>query len=145
MTREKVLKIIHETIYQYFDVCGDEEETPISDKDKFLLEINKSICNNIKENWETEGDLITRQGAIDVIDRVTESHNSVDAMKICAEVRMELLTLSSAERKERWLFNRQYHEADECVCSGCGQLMTTIHGERMNYCPNCGAKMEVVG
>lgn len=51
--------------------------------------------------------------------------------------------LPSAERKERWLFNRQYHEADECVCSGCGQLMTTIHGERMNYCPNCGASMEV--
>lgn len=51
MTREEVLKIIHETIYQYFDVCADEEETPISDKDKLLLEINKSICNNIKENW----------------------------------------------------------------------------------------------
>lgn len=54
MTREEVLKIIHETIYQYFDVCGDEEETPISDKDKLLLEINKSICNKIKENWRTE-------------------------------------------------------------------------------------------
>lgn len=97
MTREEVLKIIHETIYQYFDVCADEEETPISDKDKLLLEINKSICNKIKENWETEADLITRQGALDAIDRVTESHNSVDAMKICAEARLELLTLPSAQ------------------------------------------------
>lgn len=44
-------RIINETIYQYFDVCNDEEETPISDKDKLLLEINKSICNKIKENW----------------------------------------------------------------------------------------------
>ena len=54
MTREEVLKIIYETIYQYFDVCSDEEETPISDKDKLLLEINKSISNKIKENWRTE-------------------------------------------------------------------------------------------
>ena len=51
MTREEALKIIHETIYRYFDVCDDDEETPMSDKDKLLLEINKSICNKIKENW----------------------------------------------------------------------------------------------
>lgn len=61
MTREEVLKIIHETIYQHFDVCSDEEETPISDKEKLLLEVNKLICNKIKENWRTEADLINRQ------------------------------------------------------------------------------------
>lgn len=44
----KILDIIHKTIYQFFDVCGDDEETPMSDKDKLLLEVNKAICNNIK-------------------------------------------------------------------------------------------------
>lgn len=42
----------------------------------------------------------------------------------------------------KWIFKRTYYEADECNCSVCGQLMTTAKGVRMNYCPNCGAKMK---
>ena len=42
----------------------------------------------------------------------------------------------------KWIFNKTYYEADECNCSVCGQLMTTAKGNRMNYCPNCGAKMD---
>lgn len=45
----EILDVIHNTIYQFFDVCGDdEEEAPMSDKDKLLLEVNKAICNNLK-------------------------------------------------------------------------------------------------
>lgn len=44
----EILNIIHKTIYQFFDVCGDDEEVPMSDKDKLLLEVNKAICNNLK-------------------------------------------------------------------------------------------------
>ena len=45
---KEILDIIHKTIYQFFDVCGDDEEEPISDKDKLLLEVNKAICDNLK-------------------------------------------------------------------------------------------------
>ena len=45
---KEILDVIHNTIYQFFDVCGDDEETPMSDKDKLLLEVNKAICNNLK-------------------------------------------------------------------------------------------------
>lgn len=45
---KEILDIIHNTIYQFFDVCGDDEEAPMSDKDKLLLEVNKAICNNLK-------------------------------------------------------------------------------------------------
>ena len=41
-----------------------------------------------------------------------------------------------------WIFKQTHYEADECNCSICGQLMTTAKGVRMNYCPNCGAKMK---
>lgn len=52
--------------------------------------------------------------------------------------------LKDAEPKTgRWVFERLYHEADECICSECGQLMTTAHGKRMRFCPNCGVKMKV--
>ena len=45
----ELLDIIHKTIYQFIDVCGDDEEVPMSDKDKLLLEVNKAICNNLKK------------------------------------------------------------------------------------------------
>lgn len=45
---KEILNIIHNTIYQFIDVCGDDEEVPMSDKDKLLLEVNKAICNNLK-------------------------------------------------------------------------------------------------
>ena len=44
----EILDVIHKTIYQFFDVCGDDEEVPMSDKDKLLLEVNKAICNALK-------------------------------------------------------------------------------------------------
>lgn len=45
---KEILNVIHNTIYQFFDVCGDDEEVPMSDKDELLLEVNKAICNNLK-------------------------------------------------------------------------------------------------
>ena len=45
-------------------------------------------------------------------------------------------------RHGRWVHAKTYYESDECNCSLCGQLMTTKIGKRMNYCPNCGAKMQ---
>ena len=45
---KEILDVIHETIYQFFDICDDNEETHMSDKDKLLLEVNKAICNNLK-------------------------------------------------------------------------------------------------
>ena len=41
-----------------------------------------------------------------------------------------------------WVYVKTYYDIDECNCSLCGQLMTTAIDKRMNYCPNCGAKMD---
>ena len=45
-------------------------------------------------------------------------------------------------RHGMWVYAKTYYDADECNCSLCGQLMTTAINKRMNYCPNCGAKMD---
>ena len=45
-------------------------------------------------------------------------------------------------RHGRWIYAKTYYDADECNCSLCGQLMTTAIDKRMNFCPNCGAKMD---
>lgn len=65
---KEILNVIHNTIYQFFDVCNDDEEVPMSDKDKLLLEVNKAICNNLKalEQQPCE-DCISRQEAISAI------------------------------------------------------------------------------
>lgn len=48
MVKEKdVINTIHSTIYKFFD--NPEEDTPFNERDKLLLEINKAICNNIKD------------------------------------------------------------------------------------------------
>lgn len=44
-----ILDIIHKEIYKFFDICGDDEEVPISEKDKLLLNVNKAIHNAIKD------------------------------------------------------------------------------------------------
>lgn len=49
INRQSTIDTIHKTICGFFDVAEDDSEEPISEKDKFLLEVNKAICNGIKE------------------------------------------------------------------------------------------------
>ena len=50
--RKDCIRKVHEEIYKFLDVCEDEEEVPVSEKDKLLLEVNKAICNAIKGEVE---------------------------------------------------------------------------------------------
>lgn len=54
MTKDSVIDIIHKTIYDFFDVAEDDSEEPINEKDKLLLEVNKAICNAIKNMPDDE-------------------------------------------------------------------------------------------
>lgn len=65
MTREDIktiTDIIHKTIYGFFDVCVDGEETPMTDKEKLLLEVNKAICTNIKALEQEPCDVFDEYG-----------------------------------------------------------------------------------
>ena len=44
---KEIIDIVHKSILPFFDVCENEEE-PLSNKDKLLLKVNKAICNNLK-------------------------------------------------------------------------------------------------
>lgn len=54
MTKDAVIDVVHKTICGFFDVVADDSEEPISEKDKLLLEINKAVCNAIKEMPDDE-------------------------------------------------------------------------------------------
>ena len=45
---DEAIKVVHKVIYDYFDMVEDDDESPITYKDKQLLEINKKITQRIK-------------------------------------------------------------------------------------------------
>ena len=49
ISKQAAIELIHKTIYEFFNIVSDDSEEPISEKDKLLLKINKTICNEIKE------------------------------------------------------------------------------------------------
>lgn len=42
----------------------------------------------------------------------------------------------------KWEYKEEWGDLVTNSCSVCGQTLTTKNGEKMNYCPKCGAKME---
>lgn len=90
-------------------------------------------------------DLISREKAIATVHNMRKCCDTNNIEDFYNLMIVGLEDLTPAEKTGRWVFERLYHEADECICSECGQLMTTAHGKRMKFCPNCGAKMEGEG
>ena len=46
--RQAAIDEVHGAIYEFFDICDDDEEPPMTYQDKKLLEINKAITIRIK-------------------------------------------------------------------------------------------------
>ena len=60
--RQDAIDIVHQTIYQFFDVADDDDEdTPMSERDKLLLTVNKAISNNIKAIMPAKTETVTAQ------------------------------------------------------------------------------------
>ena len=117
MTREDIktiIDIVHETIYGFFDVC-DEEETPMTDKDKLLLKINKAICTNIKAlKQEPSGDLISRQAVIDACEQSINILEAVDRIMDLPFVEQE--PCEDAISRDAVLEKAVYTETEEGWC-----------------------------
>ena len=95
----KILNIIHKTIYQFFDVCEDDEEVPMSDKDKLLLEVNKAICNNLNAlEHEQISALDKIRAEIIERDRTVKAVRSDNCCFFTAEEVLEIIDKYMAER-----------------------------------------------
>ena len=46
---QAAIAAIHREIYKFFDICEDDEESPMTYKDMRLLELNKSITKRLKD------------------------------------------------------------------------------------------------
>jgi len=102
-------------------------------------------------------ELIDRQAAIDAIDfeivhmttycdgknegnPLAQYNKGLEDGKKAIEA---LPTVQPEPHEGHWIEGGIYRGVIECYCSECGQLMTTAATVRMNYCPNCGAKMTI--
>lgn len=56
--RQAAIDAIHGAIIDFFDICDDDEESPITYKDEQLLEINKAISGRIKQLPSAQPEII---------------------------------------------------------------------------------------
>lgn len=87
-------------------------------------------------------DLISRQAAIDLLEKWSGGYDYIETEKESAIKEFQKLPSAQPERKTgKWV------DAEKApfgmwfaTCSECGKRQTL---EYLNYCPNCGANMEV--
>lgn len=48
ISRQAAIDTVHKSIFDFFDICDDDEESPMTYKDKQLLALNKAITTQIK-------------------------------------------------------------------------------------------------
>ena len=141
---EEILNVIHNTIYQFFDVCNDDEEVPMSDRDKLLLEVNKAICNNLKAlKQEPCEDCISREAVLEVQIKYAEHMGATKYWQMHDDIRA-LPSVTPTRPKGKWIEvfvetpNDPYSYGFKShKCSNCEHRPLQIS----NYCPNCGADM----
>ena len=43
----------------------------------------------------------------------------------------------------KWIFKERYGHLVTHACSICSQTLTTLEGEKLNFCPRCNAKLDL--
>jgi hypothetical protein len=71
-----------------------------------------------------------------------KDHVWIDGKQYISLRRFQEVVNEAQPKEGHWIEGGIYRDVIECYCSECGQLMTTAATVRMNYCPNCGAKMK---
>lgn len=92
-------------------------------------------------------DLISRQAAIDAICEhgVELERRGITVLSVVnhKQATVDLLeNLPSADRRGRWIEKRNV-AFPHLLCSECKKPFYGSRFDVWNYCPNCGAKMEV--
>ena len=112
LDRQSVIDVVHKSIFEFFDICDDNSEEPINEKDKLLLEVNKAICNSIKDLPSAQPE--RKKGKWIDYDIDNDKYDDV-----CCSECGKTFTVDA----ERW-YDIGFTASD------------------MKFCPNCGAKME---
>jgi DNA-directed RNA polymerase subunit RPC12/RpoP len=94
----------------------------------------------------TQEDMISRQAAIDALDKGAWG---VEWDKALAKAMLENLPSATVKKTGKWISTkvRGLFSYNSFKCSVCGNILNFdgVNAGRgnANFCPNCGAKMEV--
>jgi len=135
----KLLIDIPEHIYEH------AKETTEDSRDEF--DAMRAIANGTQQESSSEipntcGDAISRADARHLIaetNRNALGYISTKVFKILYDGIDKLPSVTPQQRMGRWITSH-IPESMLCECSECG---FTCGAYSFNYCPNCGAKMEV--
>ena len=125
MDRDEFMELVYETF-------ADEPDNVLANG---IIEAADAYVEHEKAQLsqeDTTKDTISRQAAIDALDCISGVE----------EVLKSLPSVQPEPKEGHWIEGGIYRDVIECYCSECGQLMTTAATVRMNYCPNCGARMK---
>jgi len=134
MTSEEAIAILEE-----------EAEYLYQDDESYNREAFRMAIQALSQ--EPCDDAISREDAIKAVYGMTRYTGIDEAPYEYAEhVIADLPPVTSGRHKGRWIECDGYDGDTYYDCSECGESWTTIEGtpwdNGMNYCPNCGAKME---
>ena len=112
----KMIDVVHDTIYQFFGESGGEEE-PLTEKQMLLLNVNKAICENLRA-IEICDDAISREKAMDI---VSDYYNMRDITRheedILYEIMEKIENLPSVYPKQSVeVFDKIRDEIAEEIC-----------------------------
>lgn len=48
ISRQAAIDAVHNVMFEFFDLCDDDEESPLTEKEKTLFAINKRLTKRIK-------------------------------------------------------------------------------------------------
>lgn len=87
-------------------------------------------------------DLISRQAAIDAVDKYIDKFDCIDAdfldgLKTAKKLMMQM---PSAQRTGRWIWDDEGYHCSECWYHAYGNTAECFDGT-YKFCPNCGARM----
>lgn len=154
ISRQAAIEAVHKSIFDFFDICDDDEELPMTYKDELLLELNKAITTQIKavvssQSIEAESQRAYEQGVKDTLDRYDETCRIASYIRAAvgcktAKECQELIRNGEIQRVKhgRWETVGGGHYA---VCTNCRRYWIPIE-DKYDYwfCPHCGADMREV-
>ena len=124
VSRLAAIDAVHKSIIDFFDICDDDKESPMTYKDEQLLEINKAITTRVKALPSAQSNI--------AMDIATIIENEKD---------MRVLLNAQPRMKGEWIDNETSYAdgvRQSCNCSVCGKRSIRPLGD---FCRWCGADM----
>ena len=152
MDRDTIIDGLRMTMDLFtFDPTTGEEKDPddLNDLDRATYDACKGALE-ILERLDTDSDTISRQAAIDALDKRFDKipmEQTTEILKLRKDLR-GLPSIQSEQKRGRWIYGEDEYGIDGYHCDKCGFFVPWDYTHKFinyiedyNFCPSCGADM----